>query len=74
MKIENLTSNKGNTISNRLYWLILCASIGGMLAFVLGAEAETQANKVNAILGMLVAEMLIIFSIIILFAENLNKK
>jgi len=63
-----------NTISNRLYWLILCASIGGMLAFVLGAEAETQAGKFNAILGMLFAEMLIIFSIIILFAENLNKK
>jgi len=63
-----------NTILNRLYWLILCASIGGMVAFIVGAEAETQAVKFNAILGMLFAEMLIIFSIIILFAENLNKK
>lgn len=54
--------------------LILCASIGGMIAFVVGAEAESEAVKFNALLGMLFAEMLIIFSIIILFIENLNKK
>jgi len=63
-----------NAILNRLYLLILLASIGGMLAFVIGADAETQAVKFNAMLGMLFAEMIIIFSIIILFIENLNKK
>ena len=63
-----------NSILNRLYSLILLASIGGMLAFVMGAEAQTQAGKFNAMLGMLFAEITIIFSIIILFVENLNKK
>lgn len=62
-----------NAILNRLYLLILLASIGGMLAFIAGAEAETQAVKFNAMLGMLFAEMIIIFSIIILFVENIKK-
>jgi uncharacterized membrane protein len=63
-----------NAILNRLYLLIFLACIGGMLAFVIGAEAETQAVKFNAMLGMLFAETTIIFSIIILFVENSNKK
>lgn len=63
-----------NSILSRLYLLILLASIGGMLAFIVGAEAETQAAKFNAMLGMLFAEMIIIFSIIILFVENIKKK
>jgi hypothetical protein len=67
-------NNMKNAILNRLYLLIFLASIGGMIAFILGAEAETQAAKFNAMLGMLFAETTIIFSIIILFVENSNKK
>jgi hypothetical protein len=63
-----------NAILNRLYLLIFLACIGGMVAFVIGADAETQAVKFNAMLGMLFAETTIIFSIIILFVENSNKK
>lgn len=63
-----------NTITTRLYSLILCASIFGMLSFCLGAEAETESGKFNALLGMLFAEIIIILSLAILFAENLKNK
>ena len=63
-----------NTITTRLYSLIFCASLLGMASFILGAEATTQNGKFNALLTMLFAEIIIILSLIILFAENLNKK
>jgi hypothetical protein len=56
-----------NTILNRLNFLILLSSICGMVAFVLGANAETEATKFNALLFMGLAEMIIILSLIILF-------
>lgn len=63
-----------NTINTRLYSLILCASIAGMISFCIGAYTESEAVKFNALLGIGLAELIIIFSIIILFVENLNKK
>lgn len=56
-----------NTILNRLYLLILCASIGGMFAFCIGGYTESEAVKFNALLGIGLAELIIIFSIGILF-------
>jgi hypothetical protein len=56
-----------NTIFNRLYSIILISSISAMVAFVLGANAETEAVKFNYILFIGFCEILVILSIIILF-------
>lgn len=62
-----------NKITNRLYLLILLSSIFGMVAFCLGADAETEAGKFNALLFMGLAETIIVLSLIILFFTKSTK-
>jgi hypothetical protein len=62
-----------NTILNRLYFLILLSSLCGMVAFCLGADAETEAGKFNALLLMGLAEIIIVLSIIILYFTKSTK-
>lgn len=59
-----------NAIFNRLGSIILICFILQMFAFILGANAETEAVKNNYVLLMALTEIIIILSLIILFYTN----